>query len=392
MIELSKSDARRALVRRHFSICSGQVEAFERVRSIQFDPISPVGCNHDLVLQARVADYQIGDWEKTAYTDRLIYDGWDKQASLIPYDGWAVRRVFHDWADNSKQFLLEHAEAAATILKEIEEVGPMQPKDFEFQERREGWKGSWYGASLTKNVLRRLWNTGKVMTAGRRKGQHLYDLTERVVPVQFLAEPRLSEEESIREIVMERHRAMGILRQNAPPEIWASKIYLAAVRGQAIRELVDLGEIRAVNVEGMKLHASPAFLEELDRPSLEPRVVFVAPLDPFMWDRKMIAHLFGFDYVWEIYVPEAKRKWGYYVLPILFGDAFVGRAEFWARKGRLEIRRWHWESEPAAAFWPALEEALRRFMAYCGATCVEVESGLDPRVASMVEGYTASPR
>lgn len=368
------------------------MEAFERVRSIQFDPIAPVGCNHDLVLQARVSGYQIGDWEKTAYEDRLIYDGWDKQASLIPYEGWAVRRVFYDWADNSKQFLQEHAEAAATILKEIEAVGPMQPKDFEFQERREGWEGSWYGASLTKNVLRRLWNTGQVMTAGRRKGQHLYDLTDRVVPAQFLAEPRLSEGDSIREIVMERHRAMGILRPNAAPEIWASKIYLSAVRSQAIQELVDRGEITPVNVEGMKLHASRAFLEELDRPSLDPRVVFVAPLDPFMWDRKMIAHLFGFDYVWEIYVPEAKRRWGYYVLPILYGDAFVGRAEFWARKGRLEIRRWHWESEPPAAFWPALEEALGRFMAYCGARSVAAESGVDGRVASMAEGYTASPR
>lgn len=390
MIEISKSDARRVLVRRHFALCSSQMEAFDRIRSIQFDPIAPVGCNHDLVLQARVPGYRIGDWASTAYADRLIYDGWDKQASLIPFEGWGLRRIFHDWAENSKQFLQDHADAAAAILKEIEQLGPMQPKDFEFQERREGWKGSWYGASLTKNVLRRLWNTGQVMTAGRRKGQHIYDLTERVVPPRFLAEPKLTEEESIRGIVMERHRAMGLLRPNAPPEIWASKIYLSAVRNGAIRDLVDRGDIAVVDVEGMKFHATSDFLAELDRPSLDPRVLFVAPLDPFMWDRKMIAHLFGFDYVWEIYVPEAKRKWGYYVLPVLYGDALVGRAEFRAKKGSLEILRWHWETEPPPSVWPELEAALGRLMAYGSATTTQVAPGVDARVANMAAGCVAS--
>src|SRR5436190_17801839 len=93
----------------------------------------------------------------------------------------------------------------------------------------------------------------------------------------------------------------------------------------------------------MQAHATPALFALLDQPSLKPRVVFVAPLDQFMWDRKMIAHLFNFDYTWEIYTPEAKRKWGYYVLPVLFGDALVARAEFWARDGILELREWHFE-------------------------------------------------
>src|SRR5689334_6830596 len=84
-VKLSKADARRALLRRHFAPCASQMEAFERLRSIQFDPIAPVGCNHDLVLQARVDGYKIGDWEKVAYDERRVYDGWDKQACLIPY-------------------------------------------------------------------------------------------------------------------------------------------------------------------------------------------------------------------------------------------------------------------------------------------------------------------
>jgi uncharacterized protein YcaQ len=356
------------------------MEAFERLRSIQFDPIAPVGCNHDLVLQSRIDGYKIGDWEKTAYQDRLIYDGWDKQASLIPFDGWPVRRVFYKWAERSHQFLAEHREAADAILREIEALGPMQPKDFELQEKREDWKGSWYGTSLTKNVLRRLWNTGQVMTAGRKRGQHLYDLAERIVPPQFYNAPEISEEESINQIVLERHRAMGLLRLSPPPEVWASKIYYAAVRNAAIQRLVERGPFVPVEVEGMKGHATPAFLSLLDLPAIKPRVVFVAPLDQFVWDRKMTAHLFGFDYIWEIYVPEAKRRWGYYVLPVLFGDSLVARVEFWARKGVLEIREWHFEAEPRAAFWPAFEEALQRFMAYCSATRVRAGKAIDRRV------------
>lgn len=380
-VKLSKADVRRALVRHHFAPCATAFEAFERLRSIQFDPIAPVGCNHDLVLQARVPGYKIGDWHRLAYEDRLIYDGWDKQACLIPFDGWAVRRVFHQWAERSKRILAEHPEATASILRDLAERGPMQPKEFEFQQRREDLVGTWYGPSVTKNVLRALWNTGHVMTSGRRKGQHLYDLAERVVPPLLFGAPMLPEKDAIRQIVLERHRAMGLLRLSPPPEVWASNIYYAHVRNAAIAELVDRCEIVPVEVEGMKGHATPAFLSLLDLPSITPRVVFIAPLDQFLWDRKMTAHLYGFDYVWEIYTPEPKRRWGYYVLPVLFGDALVARAEFWCRAGELEVREWHFEDVPVTTeFWDALKPAMAAFMRYSSAS----NSSARPHIASAV--------
>lgn len=380
-VKLSKADVRRALVRHHFAPCATAFEAFERLRSIQFDPIAPVGCNHDLVLQARVPGYTIGDWHRLAYEDRLIYDGWDKQACLIPFEGWAVRRVFHQWSERSKRILAEHPDATASILRDLAERGPMQPKEFEFQQRREDLVGSWYGPSVTKNVLRALWNTGQVMTSGRRKGQHLYDLAERVVPPSLYGSPMLPEKDAIREIVLERHRAMGLLRLSPPPEVWASNIYYAHVRNAAIQELVDRSEIVPVEVEGMKGHATSAFLTLLDQPSIARRVVFVAPLDQFLWDRKMTAHLFGFDYVWEIYTPEPKRRWGYYVLPVLFGDELVARAEFWCRDGVLELREWHFEeSGPAPEFWDALEPAIREFMHYASARKVTLRPHIDRKV------------
>lgn len=384
-VKLSKADVRRALVRHHFAPCLTVFEAFERLRSIQFDPIAPVGCNHDLVLQARVPGYRIGDWETLAYVDRHIYDGWDKQACLIPFEGWSVRRIFHQWSERSKRILAEHPEATESILRDLAERGAMQPKEFEFQQRREDLVGSWYGPSVTKNVLRALWNTGQVMTSGRRKGQHLYDLAERVVPPHLFGSPLPEEQDAIREIVLDRHRAMGLLRLSPPPEVWASNIYYAHVRNAAIKELVDRSEIVPVEVEGMKGHATPTFLSLLNQPSISARVAFVAPLDQFLWDRKMTAHLFGFDYVWEIYTPERKRKWGYYVLPVLFGDALVARAEFWCRAGVLELREWHVE-EPGLSpdFWDAFEPAMREFMGYASATKAKARPHIDGRVRAFL--------
>jgi hypothetical protein len=154
-------------------------------------------------------------------------------------------------------------------------------------------------------------------------------------------------------------------------------------------ELVQKGEIVPVDVEGVKAHATPHFLSLLDQPPLEPRVAFIAPLDQFMWDRKMIAHIFGFDYVWEIYVPEAKRRWGYYVLPVLFGNALVARAEFWCRKGVLELRRWHFEpGDPGRMFFSEFERSLGEFMTYCSATRIGVEEDIDPKIRDQAQAQS----
>jgi uncharacterized protein YcaQ len=327
---------------------------------------------------------------KTAYKDRLIYDGWDKMASLVPFEGWPLRRYIHTvhLQQFDKKIFQDHKEAVDLILKEISARGPLMPKECEFQQRKDEWKGHWYGPSVTKQVLRALWHAGIVMTADRRNGQHVYDLTERVVPSQYLNQPHLDATDSIRELVLERHRATGILRPAAPSEIWSNQV-LAYHKSEAIAELVRRGQIVPVDVEGVKAHATPGFLSMLDQPPLEPRVVFIAPLDQFVWDRKMIAHLFGFDYSWEVYVPEAKRRWGYYVLPVLFGDALVARVEFWGRDGVLEIRRWLFEpGDPSPAFFSELERSLGEFMKYCSASTIVVDGNIDHKVQDVARAVS----
>jgi uncharacterized protein YcaQ len=263
------------------------------------------------------------------------------------------------------------------VLKEITDKGPLMPKHFEFQQRKEEWKGNWYGPSLTKQTLRALWHSGLVMTAGRKNGQHLYDLTERVVPPLLYNQPRVDDRDAVRELIWERHKSMGLLRPSASSEVWSLEV-LSPGRKYAIPELVAEGRLVPVDIEGIRAHATPEFLATLDLPTLTPRVLFVAPLDQFMWDRKMIAQLFDFGYIWEIYTPLAKRRWGYYVLPVLYGDKLVARVEFWCRAGVLEIRQWHFEEgKLKRAFWPALEYAMKKFMFYCSATSVSVAEHID---------------
>jgi uncharacterized protein len=377
------------MVRHHFTPCVSAVEAFERLRSIQFDPIAPVGCNHDLVLQARVPGYKVGDWQTLAYEARHVYDGWDKMASLVPFEGWPLRRIFYKLHRRGfeEKIFGDHKDAVDAILSEITKRGPLLPRDFDYQARKDEWKGSWFGPSVTKQSLRALWHSGIVMTAGRKNGQHLYDLTERVVPENLRKQPVLDDVDAQRELVMERHRAMGIVRPTAPPEIWSYHSLMFA-RKEAIPALVQEGRIVPVDVAGVKAHATPAFLRLLDEPSLEPRVLFVAPLDQFMWDRKMIAHLFGFDYSWEIYTPLAKRRWGYYVLPILFGDALVARVEFYCRGGILEMREWHFEDgKLESEFWGAFESSMKDFMNYSSANRASVSEHIERSVRDMMKPW-----
>jgi uncharacterized protein YcaQ len=352
-------------------------ETFARLRSVQFDPLSPAGCNHDLVLQARVSGYQVGDWQRLAYQDRAVYDGWDKMACLVPYGGWPARRVIHRWHEPGfSRIFKDHPHAVDAVLEELSERGPLLPKEFEFQEKKPEWRGSWFGPNLTKQTLRALWHTGRVMTHSRKGQHHVYDLTERVVPADTFEAPEMTDFECVSAILLDRYAAVGIIRPGASYEVWAMHPKKSC-RRDVLKDLVQRGLLIEVKVDGSTAHATPEFLESIGVDAPPDRVTFFGPLDQIMWDRKMIQYLFGFDYVWEVYKPEAQRKWGYYVLPVLYRDRFIARFDVWLRNGLLEIRSWHWEPDLPrdSEFWPALEDAFRRFLSYGSAKKIQTPRG-----------------
>jgi uncharacterized protein YcaQ len=233
-------------------------------------------------------------------------------------------------------------------------------------------------------VLEALFVSGYVGVARREGNRRFYDLIERLVPEEVLLR-RESEEEATLHRLLSRFRGAGLTSPSAPAELMYGTGN-AAERRRRTAELVERGELVPVEVEGSRvtryivkrdsrLLAQAA--DSADGAFVQPSVAFIAPLDPLMWDRSLLRELWEFDYTWEVYVPEHKRRWGYYVLPILFGDRLVGRIE--PRLDRkvklLRVLGVSWEDGFAPrrtdGFVPALRDALREYMSFVGAGSIE---------------------
>lgn len=378
----------------HFQPTSLQ-GVFERLGSVQYDPLHPVGQNHDLVLQARVPDYLVGDWQKLAYQERIVNDAWDKQASLVLMRDFPMRRIYYDWHSPHwrKAILDQYPQEVEIVFDELCERGPLSSTEFHFQKHHTHWEGSWFGPKLTKNILRALWHTGQVQIYRRNKGKHVYDLTEKVVPSHIYEVEPIPAKQSIEWLILLRHQAVGLMRPNAGSEVWSLGIP-APERRLHIQKLLQRGDLVAVDVDGLRYNALPQTIEHLDEDtSIEYEMRFVAPLDQLMWDRPAVAELFNFDYVWEVYKPEKLRRWGYYVLPVMLGDRFVARIDSRMSHGVWEIHKWYWEDgvELTLDALQALEQAVSRFRRYLGADTLKLPRGLSQQTrGAFKSGFKAS--
>jgi len=387
-VQLSSEQARNLLATYHFTP-TDLPGVFTRLGTVQYDPLNPVGRNPDLVLQARVPGYRVDDWQEIAYQKRLVYDAWDKQACLVPIEDWPKRaltrehhRPYHD-----SEIMQTEAGAVAAILRALDERGPLS--SLEFEKKSVHAPGSWAGATQAKRILRALWVTGDLVTHHRRNGRHYYDRAGRVIPHQHFEQPPLLDMAAYyRWIVARRFQAVGLMRPNAEAAIW-SACGAAAQRKQALTELVNAGTLVPVQIDAKPqlFYAHAPMLKLLDQPPLEPRALFLGPLDSFLWDRKGVQQIFGFDYIWEVYKPEHLRTWGYYVLPVFYGNRFIARLDSRLEKGIWTITRWWWEADlkPDAAMLHALSAAMKHFARYLGCEGVQTSEEVDKRVRRIVE-------
>ncbi|GAC1348442.1 MAG: crosslink repair DNA glycosylase YcaQ family protein [Ktedonobacteraceae bacterium] len=386
MLTLSRAEARHFLAIYHFTP-THVPGVFERLGTVQYDPLNPMGRNPDLVLQARVPGYQVDDWQKTAYTDRVVYDAWDKMACLVPMSDWPMRAWLRAHTATWTPLLLEEqAEAVAAALAELDARGPLSSLEFEDQSHFTD-RSAWYGPKRIKHILRALWDRGLIVTHHRQGGRHYYDRAERVIPPEYFnASPVEDEDESTRWMVARRCQSMGLIRPIGDYTIWFG-CGATARRVPAFKELVEMGTLTPVQIsengaKGWLAYLPTSALKFLEVPAAPPHVIFLGPLDSLLWDRRGVMQLFDFEYVWEVYKPEPQRRWGYYVLPVFYGDRFVARLDGRLERGSWTITRWWWEPDvrPTADLLDALQAAAGTFARYLRANSVRVEAGVAQEV------------
>jgi uncharacterized protein YcaQ len=387
-LTLSADHARRFLVTRHLLAPPRALPAkpesvlrvVERLGLLQFDPLEVPGArSHDLVLHSRIAGYRREWCEQWLYgTNRRLIELYNKSLNILPIAELAHYAIAWDRSGSHYRdgILREQASVADAILERINAEGPLSTSAFREHNHAVDWW--WAPTRASRAVMEALFVSGRLGIARRDGSRRYYDLIERLVPADALV-TRESEEDAMRHRLLSRYRAVGLTSPRAQTEVMYNA-GAAADRTRRTQHLVDEGILLEVGVEGLR---GPRYLLAEEEPILEttaseasigrPAVTFVAPLDPLIWDRPAVRDLWGFDYLWEIYVPEAKRRYGYYVLPILFGDRFVGRIEpRYERKTRTLIILGV-SFEPTfgpiddGAFLPALRDALEAYRSFVGA-------------------------
>lgn len=363
---------------------------FRRWGSIQFDPLAVAGRSHDLVLHARVAEYDPA-WCDLLYERHEIFEAYNKGLSLVSTGELPWFRV--TLSKNASRILAENADVAGRVLERIRAEGPLSSLDFESER---GATIDWFGVPMNtvRAVLEAYAVTGVLGLARRDGNRRYYDVLGRLLPADLLAR-EIPLEEQLRHKLLSRYRAHGLLGVGGGADIFSG---LGPAKPDPRRpghpgrtalreELVATGALVPVEVENVRgkrfvLRAEVDLLERPPEPP--PSVAFLPPFDPLVWDRGLLGSLFEFEYVWELFVPPAKRRWGWYVLPMLFGDRLVGRIEPRIDRagGRVQVLGLWWEDgfapRRAEGFVDAMRDALRAYLRFGFATRIEWAPELAP--------------
>jgi len=383
--------ARRFLVTRHSlaparSLQGGMnavLEVVAKLGSLQYDPIAVAGRTHDLVLHARVADYE-PSWTETLYERRELFEAYNKGLSFVPAGEFPWFRGY--LIQSPPRVIAENEEVARRVVERITAEGELSALDFE---REQGAITDWFGlpTNTVRAVLEAYAVTGVLGLARRVGNRRYYDLLERLLPADVVAR-KVPLRERLRHKLLSRYRAHGLLGVSGAGDVFSGigtakpdpRWPESPGRNALREELVHSGDLVPVQVEGVssKRFVLKDELAQLEAPpEPPPSVAFIPPFDPLVWDRRLLGSLFGFDYVWELFIPPAKRRWGWYVLPLLFRDRFVGRIEprIDRERSRVEILDLWWEDGFAPAkeegFVEAMGDALRAYLRFAGSAALQ---------------------
>ena len=390
---IDKAAARRFLLAKHglygerlFAGEKGIMDLIKQLGCIQFDPIDVCGKNHELVLQSRIEGFKIEQINKLLYQDRKLIDCWDKNMSILSVEDWRFMERRRKHSMNSDRYSSELREAGEILKQHIREKGPICSSDIKMGEKVDWF---WAPTSMARASLEALFFNGELGVHHKKNTKRYYDLIENILPMDLLnmEDPHISEEDFHDWNILRRIGSVGMLSGKGSDGLLGIVGMDSKKRIDSFSRLEKLGAIVPLKIEGAALtyyikSEDIGLLEVISTLELntdaeispdkrikpDERMEFIAPLDNLIWDRKIIRDLFGFDYKWEIYTPEKERKFGYYVLPILYGDRFIGRIEI--RRNRKEklifVKGLWWEPGVVVTenLEKKLEETLIRFSKY----------------------------
>jgi uncharacterized protein len=374
----------------------GAEQAMRAMEYLQLDPLQIIARSHDITLYSRVLGYTPGMWEDLAYQQRKFFDwgGWLAARPMDELPHWRVA-MRRERECNSRMLGIarDHADAIAEMRAILRERGTVSNRDFAMTTRTR--TQSYRGRKDSALALYYLWLTGEVMTHHRERFERVYALTETVAPAHLIRES--DEDEADRFLIAKDISFSGLTQLKRAQDSFHRG--LPFDKAQQIREaMLAEGEIIAVQVEGWKavhyaLGSDTQVLRDLSagrvpkawtplETTTAEEVVFLAPLD-HVSARGRAKVLFGFDYVWEVYKPEHQRKFGYYTLPILWGERLVARFDSKLdRTTNTFVVLGLWLEDQALggdeAFAEALARGFARFLTFLGAGKLDAAAIREP--------------
>jgi hypothetical protein len=343
------------------------LETIDWLGSLQMDPTSAVARSERLVLWSRLGNYDLAELEKLRWETHELFDYW---AHIVPASDYAIHRETMRrypagaWARSNyiHEWLAANTGFRRYILRELRKRGPLRSRDLE-DRADPPWKtGGWNDGKSLGIMLELLWDGGKVGIAGRDGNQRLWDLAERVFPAD---QPKLPAGEIARSVLDKQLRWRGVSRASEFGRVFDGWV---PGRERALKALIREGRFVPVEIEGLSgdwlAHA-----ELLERGPGRPRSTLLSPFDKLVYYRDRTEELWGFRFRLEIYVPKAKREYGYFVLPLLHGHELVGRIDplFDRKTGVLTINAVHWEPGAPRDARPALKTAVEELATWLGA-------------------------
>ncbi len=355
---------------------------------LQLDPISAVARSHHLVVWSRVGNYALSALDQLLWEDRSLFEYWAHMASIVLTEDYPIHALFMrtyardeatgEISQRYQQWLTANQQLKRYVLQELKRHGPLPSRVFENKAKAgSGWYSSgWTSGRDVAQLLDYLWITGKIMVAGRSGTlrEKLWDLSERCLP-DWTPRNRLSAREAVRRAAQRSLRALGVATRQQINQHFTRKRYphlketLQALQTEGVIEQIRVADDSAewfIHGEDVPL------LDQLEHADYTfERTTLLSPFDNLICDRARTAKLFNFDFRIEIYTPQHKRQYGYYVLPILHGDQLIGRIDpkLDREHGRLHIHAVHAEKDASLnrKTARAIRDAIEELATFLGA-------------------------